>query len=462
MLWIDSAGPFAAPVAVAVALVVLMPAVLAILGRFDEVGVVVAVLGSAAVTALAGLSAVLFETTTRPWFWAWVGIAYAVAAFRVVRTGLPERPKFANWKVPAGILAGLAPASLYLYSAPVAWDARSVWFFHASWFTDPSVVYSQWSSVYTFSQVDYPPLVATWGAFSWLFGDSRSDWIPQMATGVLTLAALALVALLLSSEARSFRLQIIAGFGSATLLLAAVRGNGFDGYADGLAAALVAAIVLMAFLDTNPVLVGTVALTLALAKNEGLLFIVAVVLPLYLLRRRNIIPLLPGLAAGVAWMVVIRQAGAPGAAWHFENALPGSDAFIDRIRLILGSMWGPHHHTFKFAAAAWLGVAVIVLLTRGLKRLRPVVIGTGVAALLVVGLEVGIYLATPFPLEWHLSTSVGRLLMHPTMLFVAGATAGMVGFLGQATPGAADTVNDRIGPVGPSENTPEPVSAILM
>jgi hypothetical protein len=334
-----------------------------------------------------------------------------------------------DWYALLGSATVASTVIVFLSRAPVRWDARSIWFFHASWFADKTTPYAvavASTTAYGFSHLDYPPLTASIGAFAWRLGNPRNDWIPQFATGILTLACCAVLAILISRYVNSAWERLAVGLISTLLFLAIIRGNGLDGYVDGLAALLVTVLVVMAFSAKDDQVVIIFAIAAALVKNESFVFLVAVIVPLYLLRRRSIRPLVPGLVMGTAWIIAIRTTGIALESWRPANAFPWSPAFGDRMITILGeivsspSLW--------LAAAIWIGALILHRTANASKATLEVLIGTGIVAGTIVAIELGMYLATPFlDVRAHLETSVDRLLILPSMALLTGGLIGVAG-----------------------------------
>jgi hypothetical protein len=422
---IDPSGPFAAVPALALASIAILPGVLLWIRRWDPMGWCIGFLGASVATSIAALAAVVAGTATRPWFLVMAIFLYAAGLFRLLREG-PLRgadPLGDRWALLGWLIIG-ATTLVYLYRAPVHYDPRSIWFFHASWFTSPDVAYVDLLPL-PFPHPDYPPLVPSFSAFTWLFGNDRNDWIAQTTTGLLTLVAIGGLVVLLTRGIRSPGLRAVAG-GLATLaVLGVIQEYGFDGHADGITAVAVATLCLVAILGDDPPLGAVAAVAAVLAKSEGAVFVLVVILPLYLLLRRSLRPLIPALVLGAGWVAAVTVAGSRGEEWHLSAIFPWSDRFLERLGAIAGSLTG--NGVFIAAAVLWLG-AVLVSWGRRERGLSQVLIAGGAGLALLLSIVV-FYLASSRDLQWHLDTSAHRLVLHPSLVLVVGAGLGFVAVL---------------------------------
>ena len=116
--------------------------------------------------------------------------------------------------------------------------------------------------------------------------------------------------------------------------------------------------------------------------------------------------------------------------------MAGSAAGRDRWRAVAGALFerfDPLHPGFAWGLS-WLVVGAAALLALGSGRLRAA--GAGGAEARFWGILVSGYLAallplyvmTPLPLDWHLATSLDRLLLqlYPSALAAAAAWAAAV------------------------------------
>lgn len=80
--------------------------------------------------------------------------------------------------------------------APVAWDSRSIWFFHASWFNNGSDIYlqAQGNPSVAWSHPNYPSFVPAAIATTWgILNSGENFWIAQTVISIFTVSFLAFI-----------------------------------------------------------------------------------------------------------------------------------------------------------------------------------------------------------------------------------------------------------------------------
>lgn len=411
---------------VAVVTVLLAPGVLAVLGRRDPAGVCLGVLGGALMTGVAALISVVTDTPTMPWYMVAVAATYVAAIFIRTRHRMPLdgwRASGDQWAF-MGAAAMTLPAAAIALRAPVIGDARWIWFFHASWFADPSFVHSDLTLAHQFAHPDYPPFGASFGGLALLIGDQGNDWIPQIATALLAVSATVLVAIVVSRAMVDRRWRMVTGAATAMVLFGVVAPRSFDGYMDGLLAVLMALAVIMALGD-HDAQVATIAIAAAaITKNEGLMYVVVILVPLYWFARRSIRLVLPGLALGLSWAVAIRLF-VDTEPWVLANIAPWSTRFGERLGMIAEAV--TVQPRLGIGIAIWVGAAIGVVAAGRWVASKTVLVGTAAAAFAAVGLVVVVYLASPYGIDadaldlaWHLRTSMPRVLLTPAAILAAG------------------------------------------
>lgn len=444
-------GPAEGLAATALTVGILVPPFLLAWRRTDPLAAGAAVLAAAVTTSLAGTIAVITRTPSTPWLVLAVPALY-VAAFELRR----RRPHDASeprsrWSV-AGPAAAItsAAAVVPVLQPPVGWDARSIWYFHASWF-GRDVPYGELAREAPFSHPDYPPWSASFGGFAWLFADARNDWVPQFATALLTVVAVVVLAVMVASVASSRRSAAAWSAATALAAVSLVGTNGFDGYVDTVAAVLVTVVILGAALDdADPLVLVVAAASAALAKNEALLFLVGVALPLHVLSGRLRIGrgarvLAPGLGAGVIWAVSIRTYDLDLESWQLANVLPWSTDWTGRLGATVGTLAGLS--TLHGAVLLWAGALLFAL--SGNPRARRLALVTGVGAVGLLGVITLGFLMSPQSgvdgLQGHLDYAADRLALHPAILLSAGSLATAAAALRPATAPvpSADSVEDH-------------------
>ncbi len=307
-----------------------------------------------------------------------------------------------------------------------AWDAWAIWNLRArflyragdNWmlgFSEPL----QWS------HPDYPLLLpgAISRAWHWLQADPT--WIPAVIAGSFTLGCVMLV---VGGVAR-FRGRA-QGYLAGLALLATIFfvKHGASQFADTVVSFyILATIVVLMLYDSGPrrellILAGLFAGSAAWTKNEGLLFVASIVLIRGVLVIRNrggrglVAELVPILAGVLPFLVVI--------GFFKVRVAPPNDIFnAGSLGLLLHNMADPGRVLFIVAQLVMhivtfsYGIILFVLAyTLGLKSCwdplhhRGVGTGTAVLVMMLVG-YVFAYIATPHNLEWHIQTSMDRLLV---------------------------------------------------
>ena len=332
--------------------------------------------------------------------------------------------------LPAGGLVAFAT----VLRPPVAWDARSIWWFHAKWFAQggAAVVDAMRNSAFSFSHPDYPPFAPATNAAAWLVDGTQSAKHAQIVTALLTLSAISVLGY---AVWRLFapRLGVRTATAAGCMVVAASYGiarvdPATNGYVDVLWAASFAAACV--FLLASPkseealrwgVLMVAVA---ALTKNEGLVaasFLSALTAVRYGWHRRILAWLSLGLAPGLAWVAMIRVLGVvsesadqsrSGRLFALDPAVtsrigPAARSVADQVGLIA-------------VVAAGLSLAGFSLVGPLRRRLSgSLVPWMWFAWLGTVGALVFAYVVSSRPLAWHLRTSVTRITIAPNLVLLA-------------------------------------------
>lgn len=307
-----------------------------------------------------------------------------------------------------------------------AGDARSIWFFHGK-----MIYYSGGLGTWTgfsdkavlFSHVDYPKLIAVLSAEFAFVAGFWNEFIPKASLAALILPTALAVASFLNRFTFSNLFLLLMFFFSLGLLL-------WNGYMDGYLA-LYTGITLL-FLgrwlnDKDPLDLAAGIVFLALAaslKNEGVLILVSVVVPLLIIcgfNMRNKIFAISAALGGRLWIILLCSfSGICLWSWKksvlgLENDLQLGVASIPRIasRLEDGSMLLISKWLFLDAFVLKAFVVLAIALAGGKLVGRRVSTGATMAivtsSLYFSGIFF-IYMATPANLQWHLSTSATRTM----------------------------------------------------
>jgi hypothetical protein len=312
------------------------------------------------------------------------------------------------------------------YDAIASWNLKARFMFTSEmtpleWITRPEL---------HDTQLDYPLLLPSLVTRGWQYAGRDSIFIPN---GIALLYALSTLAVLMGGlRILSTRRQTWLG-GCLLLGTPFFLFHAGSQYADILVAFFITAAVLLFCIHDRdrrdnwklPYLAGLAAGFAACTKNEGLLF-AAVLLGSRLLLavgRRNwrnspieIGAVVSGLLPGLLAVAVFKAIFAP------PNPLTAEfteGRFVERLLMIK-----PHATILKTFAAAfigfgrWLVPPLPMALAHVLISWRKVPWGSGsawlTAALVVPGMLAGhylVYLLTPYDLEWHLASSLDRLLV---------------------------------------------------
>ena len=362
--------------------------------------------------------------------------ACAIAVLRDRPRHLARPPKGWPWLlvVPA---AGIAPLATVRLS-PVAWDARSIWWFHARWFSagGDATVDALQHRVFGFAHQDYPPLASATTALGWWFTGSQPLRAAQIGTAVLTLSAVVTLGAVIWRLATP-RLSAAGAALGALVVLAAygVTGVGHsapavgpNGYVDLLqAAALTAAAValLVAPLEYDDATrIGALCLAVSAAtKNEGVvaaLVVGVIALVRARARRRTVGWVAIAFVPAALWAVVLATVGVRSEAdrQRIDELLRLDRIVTDRFDPTIDALWD---QMWPLLVAALVVTAVGLVVFRGGARpsgttttasLWAVWGATSVALLLA-------YLVSSLPIGFHLVSSIDRATIMPKLLLVA-------------------------------------------
>jgi hypothetical protein len=330
-------------------------------------------------------------------------------------------------------LGGLIPFATVL-RAPVAWDARSIWWFHAKWWAEggTALMDALRNPAFNFSHSDYPPLVPATIGGMWSILGSRSLKEAQVVSAVLTLSATATLGVAFW-RLFSNRLPVALVTGTGCLLVAACYGiarvdPGTNGYADFLwAAAFAAAAVFLLASPRSDEALRWGVLTLAVAavtKNEALvasLVLGALAAGRYRFRLRPVSWIAVGLAPGVLWLLLMRVFGV------FSDVVGGSrTAELLRLDPSVTKRISPTLHSVghEIALVAAAAAVVTAIGMRCAQAARRDVSGSlipwmwfawaGTVASLILA-----YVVSGTDLHWYLVSSVRRTTIAPNFLLLA-------------------------------------------
>lgn len=317
------------------------------------------------------------------------------------------------------------------------WDAWSIWNLRARFLFRAQEFVSPFSAAIEWTHPDYPLLVPGVIALLWHAGGRETTSIAG-AVGLL---------FLFSSVAVPFlTLRLLRGEALAALCALSILGAttmvrvGASLYADVPLAAFfaIAGCFLVYGLEVEPagaspiLIAGLAAGFAAWTKNEGLLFCVSLATAHFLAvtgvseigrRLRTVVPL----AAGM--LVVLAIAG------HFKFRMaPPNDLVNAANKALFGARmvdFGRYWATFWAFVGEFLTFGnvlvppvIVFSVWLALVRVRTALTGAALLPLVVVTVQLAgyflVYVATPNDLDWQLTTSLPRLLLHVWPLAVTG------------------------------------------
>lgn len=353
-----------------------------------------------------------------------------------------RRVLFAGFVI--AVVANIIVFVLVTKNAPHApGDAAGIWNLHARFLYRGADHWRDgFTSLLSWSHPDYPLLVPGGIARFWSYLGRESAAAPA---AIAFLFSLATVGVLVSSL--HVLRSVGAGFLAAIVLLVTGRfvQQGLSQYADvPLAFFILAVLAIFAIHDdrkaTAPaplVLAGLLAGMAAWTKNEGILFVVAVLVARVAVVAQargvrvlagELVAFGAGLVPVLALLVYFKLVVAPA---NDLISLEQMSALFDRLfdvsrhgRVAAASARG----IVLFGGVAWLVLAGFLLL---LSRRRGPGAGkvwqfpAAVLLLMLVGYYL-IYVVTPHDIDWHLMTSLNRILMHlwPALLLLMFSVCG--------------------------------------
>lgn len=352
-----------------------------------------------------------------------IAVASAVIAIRYRRGQIDRRAcdgvaVMVWFAVPAtALLAHIRPI-------PIAWDARSIWWLHASWFLRGGSASRRGiaTPALAFSHPDYPPGDPSAIATLWHVTDRGFDmWLAQTFTAVATALAITGLALLLVRGSRD-PVRVTAATALVTSVAFLGQGLAAAGYVDVLCAALlVSALVAFVRLPHRPTAIAAGSVLLAgatVTKNEGVAVgIIVAAIALCFVRRPRIAQAFASAAAFipvVLWQIAVSSTGA-----HLKNDV-GSGLLIDslgasrrdRLFTSLDAVLDANWLVVSAALAAFLILVLVRIITHrstrdeGELKLAAALIAASVASGVVMAF---VYAMGRFELDWWFKTSLERV-----------------------------------------------------
>jgi hypothetical protein len=293
--------------------------------------------------------------------------------------------------------------ALLILSHPVVdWDARFIWMFHGKRIFYDGSLYGQLDGYANWSHNDYPNLVPGLAASLARAVGHWNEIIPR--TSVLFVLVPVILVAALTWEQRGVVFAWLAA------VIAVAQGNLLNGYVD-VYVGLYFGLGLVLLLSTQPKwLWSLVVLSLMLIKNEGLLAGLLLIAAFGLIHLRQ--PkqwwwaVWPVLAYALLWKI-------PLVLNHVQGDLFQQDPLaraVERLNnpseifMLIQSVQTHLGHTIWLIPLTWMGLW-------WLKNNRSAQVWVLMAPLGYFAVVIGIYLATPHSLEWHLRTSADRVFL---------------------------------------------------
>ena len=337
----------------------------------------------------------------------------------------------------AFIFSLLAFANLSAARPQGSFDAWGIWNRTARFiYRDPENWQATFSpNLFWLMHADYPLLVPLNVAWSWDVLGFETNRTPSMQSFMFLFGTLAV---LFSATAL---LRTIAQGSLAALVLAGIPSLFFTGYGQ-IADVPVAYFVLSAgvcihaglALDQPRLLAlsGFMAGLAAWTKNEGLAFAPAGLLAIVIADRKNrtaVRAYLAGLVIPAAVVLYFKAFLAPASEFAVGGVTALAAKALDptRYSIILLALWKQLGTFAGWPVTIFLQLAVYAWLMRRRTPRETVPAARALAALITLQLlgYCAIYLLSPYDLQWHLDTSIGRLVMQlvPALIFLVFSTA---------------------------------------
>jgi hypothetical protein len=296
----------------------------------------------------------------------------------------------------SGFIASVMFAGYYFYTHIFgSWDGSQIWNFHAGLLLAGDIP-KLWAS--TNAHPDYPLLLPAIIADLWgVFG--QADWAPK----VIAIAFASATTVLLAFESR---------IAAAILLFTPIflRVTSWEGADVPIAFFFLATLVALKY---EKFLIAGVMCGLATwTKNEGLLFALVVMAVVLWRHPRWVSELLATLFPFLAVALWVR------------HIMPDNDVIGPLTTLQVVTIWPRYWLIAKSFGLElirdfWFPLLAVIALRR-----HP----SPTPAIIISGVTLGyiaVYIITPQPLQWHLDSSLNRLLVQllPSLLFAYGSKA---------------------------------------
>jgi hypothetical protein len=377
-------------------------------------------------------------------------VAAAVVLLRRAREPTPH----GRWVDIGWLVVPLTPPLLLVIMPPTQWDANSIWWLHAAYFTrDAGFARDALGDpLYWQTHPDYPPMLSSSVAAVWtVLGYDL--YIAQFVSTTLTFSAITMLAYAVRvvTAAAPAGLSRFAGVAVGLAAWSTSPATVTGGLSDALWATSFAAGATVLLLGRDPfVRPATPVLPLsvlllsvsALTKNEGFVAVIALAAFVTLRERRNLRrawPVLLPVTAGLVWVMVSKYFGATSdllGGGRFRELLVRDPVVLDRLDPILAAT--------DTQVGDYVTVAATVALLAGLflrRQRRAMGIGSdlwlwGIGGAYTISLVIT-YLISPNQITWHLATSIDRTTLAIALLACVSTLSWAVTAAGAPRPGTA-------------------------
>jgi len=338
---------------------------------------------------------------------------------------------------PLVMLCAIAAGMLFVETAQATphghWDAWAIWNVRAKFLAENS---AEWSRAFRpparasgqfagAMHPEYPPMLSAYVGRTWNYAGVQTTDAPALTGAAFSfgLAGILAAGLAVLRGATAGLLGAILLFGSGTVIDQGLAQISDVPLAFFLLAATVGAMLAARYGNGALALSGFAAGLGAWSKNEGLVLAAGLGAALVVLTRRRALWWVAGAAPGLVAAACFKLFLAAPDPLLQGSSLAAKLQDLSRYGIILRGFWD--HFVlmgdgFAHPAIAWL------LLAAGLgfaldTRLCSAWVAGLVAVLVGLGSYFAAYLTSPFDLQWHVGTSMERLLVQlwPTALLLA-------------------------------------------
>lgn len=329
-----------------------------------------------------------------------------------------------------GLGALLSAMAAISTPAPLAWDARSIWFHHAKWLNGPAEYFLEAQFLPAGNWPDYPFTGPALMTLSWqLSGGAENFWLASRISGVLVLLVGLLAMVVLANHfapKAHFALKLGIAFTFTASLTLLADGYYNAGYQDTLQAALVSLLVALVLTMKNSrwsdlALPAVVFLLASNIKQEGFWFASGVLVLALLVQavQKNYIPLallaVPAIVR-VGWSWFQDHVGMPDNGHtaevidRFPLLFSGDAEVATNLQLVFTNGIQPRSMSYILLVALSAIVLVVLGKGEGFVARIPTSLATILAPYGVLAVAVITYvLGQSGGLEWWLGTSYTRI-----------------------------------------------------